>query len=169
LFTPADIGGFKVEAGAKRLASMNPEIVIEPIASYLERTNIVESLTDIDVVVDGTDTVGARLLLNRALVTAQIPVIFGGATGWNGYVLPCIPNGPCYECVWTHPAERSCEEAGVLGPLVGTVGAAQAGEVIRTILGISEPGRLTLFDALRGETRTLRVKRRRDCSGCGDA
>ena len=167
LYGEADLGRLKVAAARDRIRAMNSEIDVETIPAFADRTNFAELLQGVDVVVDGTDSLGARRLLNRAVTTLGIPVVFGAATGFNGSVLTCVPEGPCYDCVWSEPAEASCESAGVLGPVVGLVGAAQAAEALRALLGLGEPDRLMLVDALRSEWRTVRVHRRADCRTCG--
>lgn len=167
LFGDADLGRPKVVAAKYRLRAMNPEIAVEPVHAFADRGNLAELLRDVDLVVDGTDSLGARRLLNRALVTLGIPVVFGAATGMNGTVMAGLPGGPCYDCVWQEPSDTTCETAGVLGPLVGLVGAAQAAEALRVLLRFAEPGRLHLTDQLRGEWRTVRVSRRSDCPTCG--
>ncbi|RYZ27285.1 MAG: HesA/MoeB/ThiF family protein, partial [Propionibacteriaceae bacterium] len=163
LFDEGDVGRPKVEAASDRLRRMNPFVEIEAIPAFAGRANLAELLAGVDLVVDGTDSLGARRLLNGALVTLGLPVVYGAATGFNGTVMACVPGGPCYGCVWTEPAETSCESDGVLGPLVGMVGAAQAAEAVRVLLGLGEPGRLLLVDALGPQWRTVRVKRRTDC------
>ena len=83
--------------------------------------------------------------------------------------------GPCYQCIFpeapppgTVPA---CAEAGVLGAMAGVMGTMQAVEAVKVITGAGEPldGRLFLYDALRADTRTIRLSRREDCPGCGSA
>ena len=167
LFAEGDVGRPKVEAAADRLRSMNGEVGLETVRAFVGRANLAELLQGVDLVVDGTDSLEARRLLNRALTTLGVPVVFGAATGWNGSVFSAVPGGPCYECVWREPAEASCETAGVLGPLVGLVGAAQAGEAIRVLLGRGEAGRVLLVDARQPEWRTVRVTRRVECPTCG--
>lgn len=169
LFGDADIGRPKVEAAAARLRRMNSEVALETVRAFADRSNLAELLRGVDLVVDGTDSLGARRLLNRALVTMGIPVVFGAATGLNGTVMAGLPDGPCYDCVWSEPAEATCETLGVLGPLVGMVGAAQAAEALRVLLGLATPGRLHLTDMLRGEWRTVKVARRADCPSCGSS
>jgi len=167
LYGDADVGRPKVEAAAARLVAMNPETKVEPFAEFAGRTNLAGLLDGIDLVVDGTDSLGARRLLNRALVTLGIPVVFGAATGFNGSVLASVPGGPCFDCVWSEPPEGNCETEGVFGPLVGMVGTAQAGEALRVLLGRGEKGRLLLVDAQGPEWRTVRVRRRANCPTCG--
>lgn len=168
LFGDDDVGRLKVEAAGERLRAMNPNVEIEEVAAFADRANLAELLGEVDLVVDGTDSLGARRLLNRALVTLGVPVVFGAASGFRGTVLALAPGGPCYECVWTEPAAEGCESSGVFGPLVGMVGAAQAGEAMRLLLGLGEsPGRLLTVDALRPEWRTARVRPRERCPACG--
>ena len=75
LYSDADVGRAKVEAAAERLRAMNPAIEVEGICAFADRTNFASMLEGVDVVVDGTDSLGARRLLNRALVTLGKPVI----------------------------------------------------------------------------------------------
>jgi len=167
LFSSSDIGKPKVTVAAERLRAMNPDIEVEPIPTFAQPPNLEVFLRDVDLIVDGTDSLGARQMLNRAFVSKGIPVIFGGATAWNGSVLVCIPDGPCYDCVWSGTNETSCSRAGVLGPLVGIVGATQAAEALKVLLGLAVPGRLLLIDALTSTWRTTQVSRRPNCPTCG--
>lgn len=167
LYREADIGRPKAEMAAERLREMNPSVAIEAVTAFCDRSNLASLLEGVDLVIDGTDSIGARELLNRAFVTMGVPVVFGAATGWNGSVFSASAGGPCYDCVWNEAPDASCETAGVLGPLVGLVGAAQGAEAVRVLLGLGEPGRLLLVDALRPEWRTVRVRRREGCRACG--
>lgn len=168
LFTNDDVGRSKVEVAAKRLRQVNPEVEIEEICLFAQPTNLLRLLDGVDVVVDGTDSLEARRMLNRTCVERCIPVVFGAASGFNGSVMACVVGGPCYDCVWSGTNEQGCDRLGVLGPLVGMVGCAQATEALRVLLGLGEPGRLLLVDALRPEWRTVQVKRRVDCRTCGE-
>lgn len=169
LFTEADLGRLKVEAAAGALRLHAPELDVETIPEPLTRANLAHALEGIDLVVDGTDSLAPRRLLNAAAFTAGVPVIFGGATGTSGLVLPVLPPlGPCYLCALPEPSEETCDTVGVLTPLVLLVGAMQATAAVATLLGRGEPGRLTTFDAFGG-TRTLRVAPRPGCLVCTSA
>jgi molybdopterin/thiamine biosynthesis adenylyltransferase len=170
LYRPDDVGRAKVDVAAERLRQLNPEVRSEPHASHVASSNIAKAIEGVDLIVDGTDNLAARHLLNRAYTTAGVPVVFGGATEFSGYVLICSQGGPCFACAWTEPPAATCGEVGVLGPLVGMVGAAQAAAAIGLLTGIStvSPGALTLFDARRMTARTVHIRRRPDCPVCGE-
>jgi adenylyltransferase/sulfurtransferase len=78
--------------------------------------------------------------------------------------------GPCYSCLFPEPpAETACAEKGVLGVLPGVIGVLQATEAVKLLTGVGEPlvGRMLLYDALKMQFRTLRVKKQDGCAVCG--
>ena len=97
-------------------------------------------------------------------------------TQWEGQLSVYKPKerGPCYQCVFPkRPVphlQRSCAEAGVLGPLGGVMGSMIAAETIKDITraGNTMNGRMIIYDALEGETRTVQIEKRADCPVCGD-
>ena len=121
----------------------------------LNADNVIELLSDYDVVVDGADNFPTRYLLNDASVRLRIPVVSASILGFDGQLSVFAPyEGPCYRCLYPvpPPAELapSCGANGVLGVLPGTMGLLQATEVIKLITGAGDTmaGRLLLYDAL---------------------
>ncbi|MBX3119861.1 MAG: HesA/MoeB/ThiF family protein [Fimbriimonadaceae bacterium] len=170
LYGPSDMGIMKVVAAQQRLAAMNPDVQIEPIPDRLTRGNAEMLLESCDVVIDGTDSLGARRIINLAAISRSKPAVFGGAVGWTGFVQTYMPGAACYDCVWTDRTIcGSCAEVGVLGPLVGTIGTIQASEAIKVLLGVETPlaSRLMLLDLKSGISRNVDVRRRPECPACG--
>jgi adenylyltransferase/sulfurtransferase len=133
-----------------------------------------EILEPYDVIVDGTDNFPTRYLTNDACVILGKPNVYGSIFRFEGQVSVFDASaGPCYRCLFPEPPPPglvpSCAEGGVLGILPGTVGALQATEVIKLILGIGEPliGRLLLYDALSMEFNEVRLRKNPDCPVCG--
>lgn len=162
LYTTEDAGALKVEAAARRLRALNPLIAIEARAERFTRTNALELVQAVDVVLDGSDNFATRYLVNDACVIAGKPFVYGAIQGFEGQL--SVFNwrgGPTYRCLFAEPPAAgtvpNCAEAGVLGVLPGLIGTAQACEVLKLLTGIGEPlsGRLLLWDALAMTTQTV--------------
>lgn len=174
LFGVDSVGQLKVEAARQRLESLNPHVRIEVHNTRLTSQNALDILKDYDVVADGTDNFPTRYLVNDACVLLGKPNVYASIFQFEGQV--SVFNyrdangelGPNYRDLYPTPPPPglvpSCAEGGVLGVLPGIIGSLQANEVIKVITGVGEPlsGRFFLFDALRFETRVLRVRRRDD-------
>ncbi len=170
LYTSSDLGVQKAKAAKQALSAMNPEIEVEALPLALTQENIAIIAKNVDLIIDGTDEIQPRLAMNSYSVASGKPVIFGGAVGWAGMVLTVAPGLPCRECVFADsPASAVCSEAGVLGPVVGWVGAIQAAEALRILLGRgpSGPGSLQTCDMLHSTQRRIKVSRNPSCPICG--
>jgi adenylyltransferase/sulfurtransferase len=181
LYGESVVGVPKVEAAAERLKDLNPDVGIETYPERLTSENALQIMSDYDIVVDGTDNFPTRYLTNDAAVILGKPYIYGSIFRFEGQVSVFLSRpfngfdrGPCYRCLFPSPpppgAVPSCAEGGVLGILPGIVGALQAAEAIKLIVGIGEPliGKLMLIDTLRMEFKTVRIRRNPNCPVCGD-
>ena len=175
LFDSGAIGRPKVETGRERLAALNPEVRISAHAVRLQVDNVRELFSDYDLVIDGTDRLATRYLINDACVILRKPLVSAAIHRFEGHLLTYVPDaGPCFRCVFPQSAEgmvANCAEAGVLGVLPGVLGTLQATEAIKLITGIGVPliGRLLTYDALDMRFSEFSVARRSDCAVCGDA
>jgi adenylyltransferase/sulfurtransferase len=174
-FSTSDVGRPKIQAAKERLAGMNPSIRIDTYETRLTSSNALDLFRDYDIIVDGTDNFPTRYLVNDACVLLNKPNVYGSIFRFEGQTTVFhYPGGPCYRCLYPEPPPPglvpSCAEGGVLGVLPGIVGALQAMETIKLIIGIGEPlaGRLLLFDALGMRFRELRLRRNPACPVCGD-
>ena len=164
----------KAEAGRERLAALNPEVRINAHALELRAANVRELFAQYDLVLDGTDRLATRYLINDACVILRKPLVSAAIHRFEGHLMTYVPQrGPCYRCVFPHAVDgmvANCAEAGVLGVLPGVLGTLQATEAIKLITGVGEPllGRLLTYDALEMRFTEFRVTRRRDCAVCGD-
>ena len=175
LFDSSGIARSKAEAGRERLASLNPEIRVVAHALELKAANVRALFKDYDLVLDGTDRLGTRYLINDACVILGLPLVSAAIHRFEGQVMTYVPGrGPCYRCVFPQaPAGvvANCAQAGVLGVLPGVLGTLQATEAIKLITGVGDPllGRLLTYDALEMRFHEFRVARRPDCAVCGNA
>ncbi|MEZ5500211.1 MAG: HesA/MoeB/ThiF family protein [Steroidobacteraceae bacterium] len=175
LYATADIGAAKVECARARLQALNPAIEVTACNEAVGALNAGRLLGDCDVVVDGTDRLAARYLVNDACVLLGRTLVSAAIHRFEGQMLTVVPGkGPCYRCLFAESADGlvpNCADAGVLGVLPGVMGCLQATEVIKLITAIGEPlvGRLLVFDALAMSFRRFAVERRVDCAVCGDS
>jgi molybdopterin/thiamine biosynthesis adenylyltransferase len=172
LFATGEVGAAKVEAAAARLAALNPEVTIEPLARRLDAANADEIVARYHLVLDGTDDFATRFAVNAACLGAGKTLVSGAIGRWTGQV-GVFPGRPCYRCLVPEipPEAETCAAVGVLGALAGVIGAIMAVETIKLIAGAGEPlsGRLLVYDALAGEARTLRLPADPRCPACGAA
>lgn len=171
LYTSEDIGKSKAEVAQKRLQLMNPEIEVFAHLVSINTSNILDLLTDYQIIVDCTDNFPTRYLLNDACVLLDKPLVFGAIFKFEGQV--SIFNlkdkkgekGATYRCLFPKMPQAgeipNCAEAGVIGILPGIIGTLQANEVIKLILGIGEPlrNKILLFDALTLQSQIIKFKR----------
>ena len=175
LFDTKDIGRPKIEAATNRLRDLNPDIQIDTFETRLTSENALDILKDYDIVVDGTDNFPTRYLVNDACVILGKPNVYGSIFRFEGQItIFAYPGGPCYRCLYPEPPPPglvpSCAEGGVLGVLPGIVGAIQAAETLKLIIGKGESlvGRLLLFDALAMRFRELKLRKNPECTVCGE-
>ena len=174
LYATADIGRAKVDAAAARLAAINPEVRIERVATRVGDAELARLVDDADVVLDCSDNFATRHAVNRACVEAGKPLVSGAAIRFDGQIAVFDARdsaSPCYHCLFGEGdelEETRCATMGVFAPLVGIVGAAQAGEALKLIAGVGETlaGRLLIVDALTMQWRDLRVPRDPACPVC---
>ncbi|MHB8324575.1 MAG: HesA/MoeB/ThiF family protein [Candidatus Dormibacteria bacterium] len=172
-FRSADLGRHKAAALAEALSSLNPEIAVEPVLQRLDQGSVGGLLAAADLVLECSDDPVSKFTVNDWCSAGKIPLVVGGAIGFSGQLVVVAAGSPCYRCLFHSPPEgavRSCREAGVIGPLVGVVGALQALEGLKLALGLvgsDREGRLLDFDSRSGRWRTIRFERDPECSAHG--
>jgi adenylyltransferase/sulfurtransferase len=169
-----DVGKPKLDSARRKLTAMNPDLNLITHERRLMAHNALEVLGDYDIVLDGTDNFPARYLINDACVMLKKPLVHAGIFRFEGQILVIQPGeGPCYRCLFPDPPPEgmvpSCQEAGILGAVAGTLGVLQATEAIKLICGIGAPlvGKLLIYDALNADFRKVRIPRDPDCAICG--
>ena len=168
LYNEADIGRLKVDAAIDHLRAVDARLQLQGLHTP-EAT--LAALPTVDVVLDCTDNFPTRFALNAACVKARVPLVSGAAIRWEGQVaaFDLRRGGPCYACLYPDQGEaaETCEDAGILGPVVGVVGAMQALLALQILLGQLEAlGQLRVWDARRGDWRKLSLARDPHCPLC---
>ncbi len=170
-----DVGRPKTASARDRIEDINPHVNIETHETRLTSENALRLVVNYDVIVDGTDNFPTRYLVNDACVLTGKPNVYGSIFRFEGQAsVFWAERGPCYRCLYPEPPPPglvpSCAEGGVLGVLPGIIGAIQASETIKLILGAPDimVNRLLLFDAWRMRFRELKLRKNPDCPLCGD-
>jgi molybdopterin-synthase adenylyltransferase len=150
LFDEADVAANlpKAEAAARKLRAINSEVEIEAVVTDIDHTNILDLVSDADLILDGTDNFETRYLINDAAVKLNKPWVFGGVIGSEGQTMTIRPGvTPCLRClIQDNPPPGltpTCETAGVLGPAVAVIASFEAVEAIKLLSGA--------FDAINTE------------------
>lgn len=161
LYTISDVGKSKVVVAKRVLQALNPEVDIVVFPEFFD-SNTVAMVEKYQIIVDCTDAIGVRYLINDVAVAKRIPVVYASIHKFQGQVSVFnYQNGPSYSCLFPGKEEGitipSCEMSGVLGVVPQTLGSFQATEVLKIILGVGEvlSGKLLLYDALRGQTQMM--------------
>jgi molybdopterin-synthase adenylyltransferase len=174
LYTHDDIGYPKVEIAAKRLEAMNPHIDVEPIPWSVHKESVEELVDDVEIVVDGLDSLSPRLLVNRACQKQGIPYVFAGAIQTYGSVTTLIPGEtPCLECFYSGISDEDLPKCAVVGihpALLGVVSSIEVSEAVRVITG-KEPnlaGKLAYFDISNLSYDSVHIRKSSSCPVCGE-
>ena len=171
-----DVGRRKTESARDRLRDINPHIEIETHEARLTSDNALRLFENYDIIVDGTDNFPTRYLVNDACVLTGKPNVYGSIFRFEGQAsVFWAERGACYRCLYPEPPPPglvpSCAEGGVLGVLPGIVGAIQATETIKIILGAEDilVNRLLLFDAWHMKFKEMKLRKDPQCPICGES
>jgi adenylyltransferase/sulfurtransferase len=165
-YGPADIGKTKISVLGERLRQQNPDTKIELHKTFLQSNNALKLLEHYDLVIDATDRIATRYLLDDACVIRRIPWIYGALHGFEGQVSVFnYKGGPTYRCLFPRIPRQgeipNCNQLGTLGILPGIIGNFQALEAVKVLCEIGEvlSGKLLLFSALDQQSRQIRFKK----------
>lgn len=172
---PTDrIGLNKAESARQTLIALNPDVDVDVVPVKLEGRGLEDTIAAADLVLDCSDNFATRFAVNAACVKTRTPLVSGAAIRFEGQIAVFTPgqgDSPCYHCLYPDQGDlaETCVQTGVIAPLPGIVGAMQALEAIKVLIGIGEPlrGRLLLLDALAMEWRCLKLRRNPKCPMCG--
>lgn len=172
LFEAADVGLPKTEAARKALAVACPGTKVAVHDGRILPANAIELVSSFDGVVEGSDNFATKFLVADACHLAKVPVVHGAAVRWHGTALAVGALGrPCYRCVFEDipmGAQDNCDTAGVMGPVVGIVGAIQADLAIAGLEQRDVAGTLVTYDGKAEVLRRRQVMARGDCELCGE-
>jgi molybdopterin-synthase adenylyltransferase len=175
MHTTDRVGMSKVKSGGKALNAINPTIRITSLNKRLEEEALINTIKQVNVVLDCSDNFITRHAVNAACVALKVPLVSGSAIRFDGQLSVFDfrrDDSPCYACLFPKdqaPEEVRCSEMGVFAPLTGIVGTMQAAEALKLLGGFGEPavGKLLMIDARTMGVSEMRFKKSTDCVGCG--
>lgn len=172
LHRDATIGQPKVLSAKATLEAINPHVTIETVDALLEDEALAVLISQHNIVMDCTDNVTVREQLNRLCFHQKKPLVSGAAIRMEGQisVFTYQDDEPCYRCLSHLFGDNalSCVEAGIMAPVVGTIGTLQAVEAIKLLTGYGENlhGKVLMFDAMRMQFREFKLPKNPHCEVC---
>ncbi|WP_462157246.1 HesA/MoeB/ThiF family protein [Pseudoalteromonas sp. GB56] len=173
LFKVNHLGQAKAKAGAKVLASLNNEIVIEAVTQRADSDNLAAFIKRADIVLDCSDNFATRYAINRLCYRLKKPLVSAAATGYQGHVVSVDfsnAGSACYECIFPERDDNpvaNCATLGVIAPLLGVMGSQQALITIQALLGTGEFGVLHSYNAKSLQQKRFTVVKNPSCACCG--
>ena len=176
LFTPKDVGKNKAEIAAQQLRTQNPDVDIETIDEMLDEETAAYYCSIVDIIIDCTDNIDIRFILNKCCFTQNKILISGAATGFDGQCF--ILNRQtkertkqgCYQCLIPSKEDApvlNCQTAGIVGPVLGIIGSMQALMCIKAIIGLKVPThQLMVFDGLFQQWQEFKMTANKQCPVC---
>lgn len=170
----SDIERLKTVSAKDKLAAINPSLNVVTYDLWIDGSNIEDIIKDFDFIIDGTDNSIAKFLINDACVRGNKPFSHGGVMAFEGQTMTYVPGSACCRCFFTGlppvGAMPTCAEMGVFGAVVGILGAIQATEALKYIIGNRGLllNRLLRFDAQGMTFRTVNFKKDLCCPVCGE-
>lgn len=172
IYATNEAGRLKVDRAAASASRLNPSVRVETHALAVDESNVDRLVSSYDLVIDGTDSLEVKFLLNAACRRHGKPLITASIHRFEGHLMTVLPDGPCLRCLFPmQPHDGcvgTCAQTGVLGVVPGLFGILQALEAIKVIVGFSEPlsKEMMLFDLKTLQTMNVKRSRRDGCPGC---
>ncbi|WP_343152809.1 HesA/MoeB/ThiF family protein [Buchnera aphidicola] len=166
------LGKLKSELVKKRLTKMNPNCKITAISEYLNEKNIHFFIKKVDIILDCTDNLTTRRIINKFCVKANKPLLIASAIGFKGQLIVIQPPWKfgCYSCLWPENIKENnnCESLGIFSPITGIIGSFQVLETLKLILNgeSSINGKIQLFNGLNLSINQINLKKNIHCSIC---
>ena len=173
-YHPSDIGQLKTEVLCRYLKSSNPETHVETLPFFLDEITALEWIPQFDIILDGSDQIEVKKMIDRACKMCNKPWIYGSADGWEGQlaVLNSLSGDPAdrfyYSDLFDSHSDQNlignCSSNGVLGIVPGIIGLAQALEAIKLISGKGQgsSGHLQIFDGYSSEWKKIKLHHRHE-------
>lgn len=166
VFTENDLGKSKAVVLEERLRHVNTGVKINGIKQKVTSETILDFLKNVDVLIDGTDNIETRYILNATSVQQRIPWVYAGVYGTIGMVMGIIPTKtPCFHCISSSISPPLSEETPVFGILPVTIAALQCTEAVKMLLG-KEPSGLLIYDAWSQSIDQMKIQKNPTCICC---
>ena len=173
LFDPEDVGADKAALAARKLRDLNASLEVELVRSRFLPDNALELAGSVDLLIEGADNFATKFLVADAAFLTGRPVVHGSGVRWTATVFAVGTSGrPCYRCLFEDvPAldvGLNCDEAGVMGPMLGVAGALMADLALSVLIEPGDrEGSIYTYDGKLDRLRRVAVAARKDCPLCG--
>jgi molybdopterin/thiamine biosynthesis adenylyltransferase len=172
LFTEEDIGEPKAETAETRLHAINSDISVTGVVDDVNSRNVEHYIHKRTLVLDGTDNLEVRFLLNDACNKNKIPWIFGACVAVHGMSMNISPEGPCLRCLFPQipPPDSipTCDTVGIINTLPSVVSSIQSTEALKYLVSDQFDSRLLVVDVWERDFRAIEVSQRKNCPCCVD-
>ncbi|MEM1558313.1 MAG: HesA/MoeB/ThiF family protein [Thermoproteota archaeon] len=170
IFSIDSLGMPKVEAAENRIRKINPDVDVEALPLSVNDYNVKSIVEDVDIVLDGLDSLRVRRIVNRACIELRKPYVFGSAIEMFGNASTIIPGEtPCLDCFLPRQEpSATCATVGIHPSLVSIIASIEVSEAIKIITG-KEPAfknRLLFLDLRNMLFETVEIKRSDSCETC---
>ena len=165
LFTEHDIGKSKVQTAKEKLQQMNAQMSIHAEAISLNQTNI-NLLKNADLILDCTDNLQTRFLINDFAKKNNLPWIYAAAIKTEGYVLPILPSSPCLRCFLQETIAETCDTVGVLNTITHTIASLQFTIALQILLQKPIKQYLIYINIWTQELKKIKIKQKTSCPSC---
>jgi molybdopterin/thiamine biosynthesis adenylyltransferase len=167
VFSEEDIGKSKASVLQERLQQVNSEVRIKGITQTVTSKNIQSLVEHAHMIIDGTDSISLRLLINDTSIENNIPWVYAGVHETVGMVLGILPKKtPCFQCIAQKIPEPKNQEIPVMGSLPATIAAIQSNEAIKILLG-EQPAGLLIYDVWNQRFDVMDIEKNPFCPACG--
>ncbi|MFX1380123.1 MAG: ThiF family adenylyltransferase [Promethearchaeota archaeon] len=176
LHSTEDINRKKTVSAIEKLNKLNPDCKIEIFSERLTPANVKECLKDSNFVIEGSDNLPTKMLVNDACIYLKIPFTIAGVLRYHGQIITVVPEDKtaCYRCLFGDvidtPTGMSCSQAGVIGFIPGILGCLEANEAIKYILKVGDliVNKILYVDLLRNTFNFIDIYRDENCLACGE-
>ena len=173
LFSEQDIKQNKADCAAEKLIQNNADINIEVVDEMLDEELGQFYIPQVDVVIDCSDNIATRYLVNKICIEHKKPFVVGAATGFDGQQLVIDPrkdDSACYQCLFPtseKAPENNCQTVGILGPVLAIIAGMQALQTIKLLTGIKvKDNQLNIYDGLHNQWQQFNISRQESCPIC---
>ena len=169
LFNTSDIGKFKVNQAKSKINKIYKKIKIKTFKIKVSNRNIDSIINNFDIICDGTDNFNTRYLINDYCKKNKKILISAAISKFDGHLFKYDfkKNGPCLRCFMPDKPfeENNCETDGIFAPVAGIIGALQANEVLKTVLGLKDDlnANILVFNSLSMSLRKIKIKKNLNC------
>lgn len=170
LFTESDVGEPKAVTAEEKLRNINSEIDITGIIDDVNQSNVEQFVKGRDIILDGTDNLNVRYVINDACNKVGIPWVYGACVAVNGMTMSIVPEGPCLRCLLPQipppGSVPSCDTVGIINTLPSLISSLQATEAFKYLVGGTLDSVLTVVDIWEKDFRSITVSHRENCPCC---